>query len=117
MTAYKRPWIGATEAPMLVDVRDWTTDRLLFSVRVWPPLESSSRLAGYDHRERANQIVEVFTEGGAEKMWSTYREVDHHGLVWDHHREVWVDGEGVRCDGSRFGVGSRAPAGSAEVDE
>lgn len=36
----RRWWNRATEAPVLVDVFDWTDDRLLFSVFVWPSLES-----------------------------------------------------------------------------
>jgi hypothetical protein len=32
---------------------------------------------------------------------------------WDNDRECWVDGDGFRYDGSRFGTGSRSPAHAA----
>ena len=35
----KRAWLRSRETPALVDVYDWTTDRLLFSVLVLPSLE------------------------------------------------------------------------------
>jgi hypothetical protein len=37
----KRPWVRSVETPVLVDCYDRTNDRLVFSVLVWPPLESS----------------------------------------------------------------------------
>jgi hypothetical protein len=33
---HKRPWVRSVETPALIDVRDWTTDSLIFSVLVWP---------------------------------------------------------------------------------
>ncbi len=103
---FKRPWIRSVETPVLVDVFDWTTDRLLFSVLVWPPMEVSDRDVRYVHQERLEEITEAIAKGAAEKMWSTYWEVDY-GLQWDHQREVWVDGDGAAYDGSRLGAGSR----------
>ena len=37
--AKKRWWNRATEAPILIDVFDWTDERHVFSVLVWPALE------------------------------------------------------------------------------
>ena len=104
----KRPWVRSAETPILVDVYDWTTDRLIFSVLCWPPLESDMGDAYQDHRERVEEVMTTFAEGAGRKSWSTYWEVDH-GLVWDHRRECWQDGDGHRYDGSRFGAGSRTP--------
>jgi hypothetical protein len=104
----KRPWVRSVEAPILADVRDWTTDRLIFSVLVWPPLEADGRDACRIHRGRAEEVMGPFARGPADKAWSTYWEVDH-GLLWVHEREVWVDGDGHAYDGSRFGIGGRPP--------
>ncbi len=79
----KRPWVQSVEAPILADVRDWTTDRLIFSVLVWPPLEADGRDSRRIHRQRAEDVMGAFAKGSAEKAWSTYWEVDH-GLVWVH---------------------------------
>ena len=106
--AEKRSWIRSVEAPVLVDVHDWTTDRLLFSVLVWPPLETPGQAAPYEHHQRVEAVLEAFAKGAKEKMWSTYWEVDY-DLQWDHKRECWVDGDGHRYDGSQFGAGSRRP--------
>ena len=91
-----------------MDVHSWVDGRLLFSGLVWPPLESSTRDAGYHHRERLEEVLGVIAKGAADKGWSTYWEVDY-GLKWDHDREVWVDGDGMHYDGSRFAAGSRRP--------
>ena len=108
--SHKRPWVRSVETPILIDVRDWTTDSLIFSVLVWPPLESGVPRyeANTVQRERAQAITEAIAIGAAQKMWSTYWVVDY-CLVWDNERECWVDGDGYRYDGSRFGVGSRSP--------
>ena len=108
----KRPWVRSVETPALVDVFDWTTDRLLFSVLVWPPLETPGQDAPYDHHQRVEAVLEAISKGAAEKMWSVYWEVDY-GLEWDQSRETWVDGDGHRYDGSRFGAGSRRPVDAA----
>ena len=104
----RRWWNRAAETPVLVDVFDWTDDRLIFSVLVWPSLESSARNAGYAQRDRVEAVTGAIARGAKDKMWSTYWEVDF-GLKWDHGREVWVDGDGHAYDGSRFGAGSRRP--------
>jgi hypothetical protein len=108
----RRWWNRATESPVLVDVFDWTTERLLFSVLVWPPLESAAHVAERDHRRRLEEVLEAIGKGAAEKMWSTCWQVSE--LVWDNQREVWVDADGHAYDGerlydySRGGVGGRS---------
>jgi|SRR5215211_7419028 len=104
----KRFWNRAAEAPVLIDTWDWTTERLLFSMLVWPPLESELRTAEADHRQRVEKVLEVIARGASEKLWSTYWEVSE--LAWDHKREVWVDGDGHHYDGARFHDYSRSGA-------
>ena len=85
----------ATEAPVLVDVYDWTNDRHIFSVLVWPALEIPPSEGGA-HRaqeERAKLVRQVIARGAAELTWSTRYEVDY-GLRWDQDRQVWVATDG-----------------------
>jgi hypothetical protein len=77
----------------LIDCFDWTSERLLFSVIVWPPLESPPESADDDMRERTEQVLDAIAKGASERMWSTRWEVDY-GLRWDHKREVWVGSDG-----------------------
>ena len=104
----KRSWNRNREAPVLVDAFDWITDRRIFSVLVWPSLESDAHDADYVFHQRVDEVCEAIANGAKEKMWSVYLERDY-GLRWDPHREVWVDGDGHAYDGSRFGAGSRSP--------
>ena len=111
----KRAWVRSVDVPVLVDTYDWTTDRLLFSVLIWPALELPGRDAERAQRERVEQVTEAIAQGAREKMWSTYWVVDH-GLQWDPHRECWRDGDGPHYDGSRFAHlrhGSREPTSAA----
>ena len=103
----RRWWNRSAETPLLVDWFDWPTDRLLFSVIVWPSLESAPETADDDMRERTEQVLGAIAQGASEKMWSTRWELDH-GLWWEHKRECWVDSDGHAYDGSRFGTGSRS---------
>ena len=89
----KRWWNRATETPILVDVWDWTTDRHIFSVLVWPALEVPPEKAARAQQERAKQVMRVIHAGAAEMAWSTRYEVDY-GLRWDHERQVWVATDG-----------------------
>ena len=96
-----RGWNRATETPVLVDAHDWTTDRLVFSLLVWPPLDAPARAAPYDHDERTRQIKEAFGRVCADRAWSVRFETDY-GLRWDHAREVWADSGGHAYDGQKF---------------
>jgi hypothetical protein len=104
----RRFWNRATEAPVLIDTWDWTNERLLFSVLVWPALESAPRTAERDFRERVEEVLEVIGKGASEKLWSTRWEVSE--LAWDNEREVWVDGDDHHYDGARFHDYSRSGA-------
>jgi hypothetical protein len=52
----RRRWNRAIETPVLIDARDWTNGRLLFSVLVWPSLEEENRGA---QLERVDQVKEA----------------------------------------------------------
>ena len=106
----KRPWNRSLETPILVDARDWTDERLIFSILVWPTLEvpvGSYRDAERLKRERAELVKQVIARGAAEKMWSTRFEVDY-GLTWDYERQVWEASDGFAFDGAPF-AGSGVP--------
>jgi hypothetical protein len=97
----RRWWNRAVETPALIDVFDWTEDRLIFSVLVWPTLESSPHDAGYAHQRRIDEVKEAIVRGAAEKAWSTRFETDY-GLRWDNDRQVWTGSDGHAFDGLRL---------------
>ena len=101
----KRWWNRATETPVLIDVWDWTDERRIFSVLVWPSLEVAPEKAAYAQQERSKQVLRLLHAGAAEMAWSTRYEVDY-GLAWDHRRRVWRAEDGFAYDGAPFaGVG------------
>ena len=85
----RRSWSKVVEAPVLVDVYDWTNDRRIFSVLVWPPLEVEPPEAYSRHEERVEEVIAAIARGAADRAWCTRWEVDR-GLRWDHKRQVWV---------------------------
>ena len=70
MVRPRRWWNRNTEPPTLIDVHDWTNDRLIFSVLVWPPLEERPETKARDHHERVHQVIRVLHEGATEMAWS-----------------------------------------------
>jgi hypothetical protein len=96
----KRYWNRSGERPVLIDVFDWTDDRRIFTVLVWPSLESSVEDATSDYRERVRTVKEAIGKGAAEMAWSTRYETDC-GLKWDHERQVWTARDGFAYDGQR----------------
>ena len=99
--AERRWWNRAAEVPTLIDVHDSTSDRLLFSVLVWPPLESDAATAERDHRQRVEEVLDAIARGATEKMWSVQWQLDY-GLRWDHERQVWTGEDGFAYDGAGF---------------
>jgi hypothetical protein len=91
--AERRWWNRATETPVLIDVYDWTDERHIFSVLVWPSLEVSPEKAAHVQQGRAEQVMRVLHAGAAEMAWSTRYEVDY-GLRWDSDRQVWAATDG-----------------------
>ena len=84
-----------------MDVYDWTTDRLLFSILVWPSLESNPLEADRVYHQRLEDVLEVIANGAADRAWSTYWQIDY-GLSWDVRREAWVSSDGQAYDGERL---------------
>jgi hypothetical protein len=62
----RRWWNRAIETPVLVDVFDWTDERLIFSVLVWPSLETESSEAYARHEERVEEVLRVLHAGAAQ---------------------------------------------------
>ena len=95
----KRTWIRGREIPTLIDVYDWTNDRLVFSVLVWPSLETDAHDADYVFHQRVAEVKEAIAAGAADKLWCTRFETDW-GLRWNSKRECWVDSDGHAYDGA-----------------
>jgi len=110
MDVERRWWNRAVETPVLIDVLNWTDERRIFSVLVWPSLESSAQEATRDHRERVRVVRGAIARGAAEMAWSTRFETDY-GLRWDHERQVWTASDGFAYDGSE----SSAEAGTHDA--
>ena len=89
----RRWWNRATETPILIDVYDWTDERRIFSVLVWPSLEAPAERAARAQEERVKQVMRILHAGAAEMAWSTRYEVDY-DLKWDPDREVWTASDG-----------------------
>ncbi len=102
----RRPWNKSVEAPILVDVSDWTDDRRIFSAVIWPPLESSLEAALREHRVRVDQVKAVIARGAAEMAYSTRFSTDY-GLEWDAERQVWATSDGFAFDGKKTGERAR----------
>jgi hypothetical protein len=101
MPVEKRWWNRATETPVLIDVYDWTNERHIFSILVWPTLEVPPERAAHAQQERVRTVQQVIAKGASELMWSTRYEVDY-GLRWDHERQVWVVTDRFAFDGERL---------------
>lgn len=99
LEAEKRWWNRATETPVLIDCHSWVDERHIFSVLVWPVLESEPERASYAQEERVELVREVLHRGAAEKGLTTRFETDY-GLRWDADREVWVASDGFAFEGT-----------------
>jgi hypothetical protein len=96
----QRWWNRSLEAPVLIEVRDWVTDRRLFSILVWPSLESAPEDAQQAHFQRVQQVKEVIAKGASDMAMTTSFETDY-GLRWDYKREVWTASDFFAYDGKR----------------
>ncbi len=85
----RRWWNRAVETPVLIEAYDWTDERRLFSILVWPSLESSPHDADYARHERVDAVKKAIARGAAEMAWSMRLETDY-GLRWDDDRQVWT---------------------------
>ncbi len=95
----KRWWNRAAETPVLIDCHSWVDERHIFSVLVWPVLESEPERASYAQEERVELVREVLHRGAAEMAITTRYETDY-GLWWDPDRQVWVATDGFAFDGT-----------------
>jgi hypothetical protein len=89
----KRWWNRSLETPILIDCYDWTNERHIFSVLVWPCLEAPPERAAISQEELMELVREVLHRGAAEMAWSTRYETDY-GLRWNPDRQVWVATDG-----------------------
>ena len=96
----RRWWNRSTETPVLIDVYDWTNERRIFSVLVWPSLESSPQDADYVYHQRVDVVKQVIAKGVAEMAWSLRYETDY-GLSWDPERKAWTTRGGFAFDDLR----------------
>jgi hypothetical protein len=103
------------EVPVLIEACDWVSDRRIFSVLVWPPLEAAQETAALDHFERVAQVKEVIAKGGREMALSTRLDTDW-GLQWDHERLCWITSDGYPYDGWRT-TDDRQPSGQGLVPD
>ena len=95
-TIEHRSWDRFKEAPIVINVFDWSTYTLLFSVLVWPPLDVEANTPAQAEaylRARAEAVMRSITKGAAEKRWSILYEVEER-LQWDRRRKVWVTVDG-----------------------
>jgi hypothetical protein len=96
-------WHRAIETPTLIDVRDWSSNSLIFTAIIWPPLAPHD--AAPAHLERVNEVKDAIARGAADRAWSTLFEIDH-ALAWDPDREVWTT-DGHAVDSARLREYSR----------
>jgi hypothetical protein len=95
----ERFWIRSVETPAMITVRDWTNNRRIFSVLVWPVLEADRELAPQENLERLQQVKQVLAKGASDMALTTSFETDY-GLTWDHDRKVWIATDGFAYDGT-----------------
>jgi hypothetical protein len=89
----KRAWIRSRETPALLNVHDWTDGRHIFSVLIWPSLETPADQADQAFHERVREVKEAIARGAADRALCTRFETDF-GLRWDHKRQVWTATDG-----------------------
>jgi hypothetical protein len=76
----------------VVNVYDWTTYTLLFSVMIWPPLDVEANTlekAEFYKGQRAEDVMRTISKGAGQMKWSLLYEREER-LVWDRRRAVWV---------------------------
>jgi hypothetical protein len=96
------------EVPIVVNVCDWTTYTLLFSVIVWPPVDVSEAQADTLEKAeaykqmRAEDVMRAISKGAAGMSWSLLFETEHN-VRWDRRREAWIteDGAAITYTGGR----------------
>jgi hypothetical protein len=95
-TIEHRAWKPERESPVVVNVYDWTTYTLLFSVMIWPPLdvEATTLEKAENYKlQRAEDVMRAISKGAGQMRWSLLYEREER-LSWDRRRAVWVTGDG-----------------------
>jgi len=95
-----RSWKPEREAPVVVNVYDWTTYTLLFSVLIWPPVDVAANTlekAEFYKGQRAEDVMAAITRGAGQMKWSLLYEREER-LQWDRRRAVWVTQDGHAFD-------------------
>jgi hypothetical protein len=72
-TIEHRSWDPTKEAPLIINVRDWTTNTLLFSILVWPPTDVAAQTlekAQNYKLQRSEDVMHTISEGAARMGWS-----------------------------------------------
>jgi hypothetical protein len=65
-----RFWNRAIEVPVIVHIKQWSDQRILYSILVWPATEYPEEDAREGHQHRVDAIKEAVAKGASEKMWS-----------------------------------------------
>jgi len=95
-TIEHRHWRRQSEAPLIINVFDWTSYTLLFSVMVWPVIDAHAETPEQADRlqnERAEGVMQAITRGATGMSWSLIYEVEER-LHWDKRRDAWVTQDG-----------------------
>jgi hypothetical protein len=87
-----RSWKPERESPVIINVYDWVSYTLIFSILVWPPADVAAETlekAEYYKLQRAEDVMAAITRGAGQMKWSLLYEREER-LVWDRRRAVWV---------------------------
>jgi hypothetical protein len=91
-----RSWKPDRESPVIINVYDWVSYTLIFSILVWPPADVAAETlekAEYYKLQRAEDVMAAITRGAGQMKWSLLYEREER-LQWDRRREVWVTQDG-----------------------
>jgi hypothetical protein len=88
-----RFWNRAVEVPVLVHVKDWTTDRTAITCVVWPAMQIPDSVDPLHLQyERVEELMRVIAKG-ATGTWHIRFEADY-GLRWVPERQAWLSSNG-----------------------
>jgi hypothetical protein len=84
----------------VVNVFDWVSGVLLFTIFIWPPVDveaDTPEKAEYYKLLRAEDVMAAITRGAGQMKWSLLYEREER-LQWDRRRQVWVTQDGHAFD-------------------
>jgi hypothetical protein len=88
------------ESPVVVNVFDWVSGVLLFTIFICPPVDveaDTPEKAEYYKLLRAEDVMAAITRGAGQMKWSLLYEREER-LQWDRRRQVWVTQDGHAFD-------------------